>query len=71
MFCLWQLFTAVIQEDKVIKDLPLNTLCNFLICSLAEDHTAKEARTALGLPRDYPANKHSVLATLLHQYKSL
>ncbi len=69
MFHLWQLYTAAVQEDQIFEDVPPDTLCNLIQEGLAEDHTTKEARTALGLPRGYPANEYSVLATLLRQFR--
>jgi hypothetical protein len=50
-FRLRQLYTAAVQEDLIFEDVPPNTLCDLVQEGLAEDHTAKETRTALGLPR--------------------
>ncbi len=69
-FCLRQLYAATIQEDLIFEDMLPDTLCDLIEEGLADDHTAKEARTVQGLPGGYPAEKHSALTTLLHQYKS-
>jgi hypothetical protein len=69
-FYLWQLYAATVQEDQIFKDLLPDTLADLILEGQAEDHTAKEARTALGLPGGYCAEEHSVLATLLCQYQS-
>jgi hypothetical protein len=50
--------------------MPLDTLANLILEGQAQDHTAKEAYTALGLPRGYSAKKHSAPAMLLCQYHS-
>ncbi len=69
-FRLRQLYAAALQEDQIFEDVPPDTLCDLIQEGLAEDHTAKKARTALGLPGGYPADEHSVPATLLRQYQS-
>jgi hypothetical protein len=50
--------------------VPPDSQLYFIHKGLAEDYTAKEARTALSLPGGFPAKKHSILATLLRQYQS-
>ncbi len=69
-FCFRQLYSATVQEDKVFKDVPPDTLTNLIQQGQVEEHITKEVRIALGFPRGYPAEKHSILATLLCQYKS-
>jgi hypothetical protein len=69
-FSFRQLYAAAVQEDKVFKDVPPDTLTDLIQQGQVEDHTAKEVCTALGFPRGYPAKEHSVPATLLCQYKS-
>jgi D-mannonate dehydratase len=50
--------------------VPPDALYDLILEGLAEDHTAKEARTALGLPGGYEAENHSILTVLLRQYQS-
>jgi transposase InsO family protein len=69
-FCLWQLYAAAVQEDQIFEDVPPDALYDLILEGLAEDHTAKEARTALGLPGGYEAENHCILAVLLRQYQS-
>jgi hypothetical protein len=66
-FCFWQLLAATVQGDNIFKDVPPNTVCTLIDEGLVEDHTAKEACTALGLPGGYPAKEHSVPTMLLDQ----
>ncbi len=70
MFRLRQLYTAAVQEDQIFKDVPSNSLLDIIRDGLIEDYTAKEARTALGLPSGFPVEEHSILATLLRQYQN-
>ncbi len=65
-FRLQRLYAAIVQENQVFNDAPSNTLTDLILEGQAEDHTAKEARTELGLPRGYSADELSVLATLLY-----
>jgi hypothetical protein len=69
-FCIRQLYAAAVQEDQIFEDVPPDALYDLIQEGLAEDHTAKEARTALGLPSGYEAKNHSIPAVLLHQYQS-
>ncbi len=69
-FRLRQLYAAAVQEDQIFKDVPPDTLADLILEGQAEDHTAKEACTALGLPGGYLAEEHSISATLLRQYQS-
>jgi hypothetical protein len=69
-FRLWQLYAAAFQEDQIFEDVPPDALYDLILEGLAEDHTAKEARTALGLPGGYEAKNHSLPAVLLRQYQS-
>jgi hypothetical protein len=69
-FYLWQLYAAVVQEDQMFEDVPHDSLLDLICEGLAKDYTAKEARTALGLPGGFPAKNHSIQATLLCQYQS-
>jgi hypothetical protein len=50
--------------------VPPDSLLNFIREGLAEDYTATETRTTLGLPGGFLAKIHSKLATLLRQYQS-
>jgi hypothetical protein len=67
MFRLRQLYAAAVQEDQIFEDLPPDSLLDLIREGLAEDYTAKEARTALGLLGGFPAEEHSLLAMLLRQ----
>ncbi len=69
-FRLWQLCAAAVQEDQVFKDVPPDSLLGLICEGVAEDYTAKKARTALGLPCGFLANEHSLPATLLCLYQS-
>ncbi len=69
-FCIRQLYAAAIQEDQIFEDVPPDALYDLIQEGFAEDHTAKEAHTALGLPSSYEAENHSIPAVLLHQYQS-
>jgi hypothetical protein len=69
-FHLRQLYAAVVQEDQIFEDMPPDSLLNLICEGLAEDYTAKEARTALGLLSKFPAENYSIPATLLRQYQS-
>ncbi len=69
-FCLRQLYAAAVQEDQIFEDVPHDALYDLILEGLADDHTAKEARTALGLPGSYEAENHSIPAVLLCQYQS-
>jgi hypothetical protein len=69
-FYLKQLYGATYQEDEIFEDVPLDTLAGLIVEGQADLHTAKEACTALGLPRSYLAKEHSVIAMLLSQYQS-
>jgi hypothetical protein len=70
MFCLRQLYAAAVQEDKIFEDVPHDSLLNLIREGLAEDYTAKKARTALGPPGGFLAENYSISATLLRQYQS-
>jgi hypothetical protein len=70
MFRLWQLYAAAVQVDQIFKDVPPDSLLNLIREGLAEDYTAKEARTALGLLGGFPAKEHSIPTTLLRQYQN-
>jgi hypothetical protein len=70
MLCLWQLYAAVIQNDRIFEGVPLDSLFDFICEDLAEHYTAKEARTALGLPGGLSAEEHSIPAMLLCQYQN-
>ncbi len=50
--------------------MPPDSLLDLICKGLAEDYTAKEARTALCLPGGFLAEEHSIPATLLCQYKN-
>jgi hypothetical protein len=65
MFHFWQLYGDTVQQDLIFKVVPPDTLANLILEGQAEDLTAKEAHTALGLPRGYLAKEHSVPAMLL------
>jgi hypothetical protein len=54
----------------MFKDVPPDSLLDLIREDLAEDYTAKEARTTLGLPGGFPAENYSIPATLLRQYQS-
>jgi hypothetical protein len=69
-FHLRHLYAAAVQDDQIFKDMPPDILTHLILEGQAEDHTAKEARTALGLPGGYLAEKHGVPAMLLRQYQS-
>jgi hypothetical protein len=51
----------------IFEDVPNDTLTNLIFEGQAENHTAKEVHTALGLHGGYSAEEHSVPAMLLHQ----
>jgi hypothetical protein len=63
-FRLRQLYAAAVQEDQIFEDVPPDALYDLILEGLAEDHTAKETRTALGLPGGYEAENHSIPAVL-------
>ncbi len=69
-YTIWQLYAAAIQKDQALEDVSPNSLLNLILKGLAEDWTAKGARTTLGLPCGFPAKKHNNLATLLCPYQS-
>jgi hypothetical protein len=69
-FRLRQLYAATVQEQQIFKVVSPDTLAKLILGGQADDHTAKEARTALGLPRGYAAEEYSFPATLIRQYQS-
>jgi hypothetical protein len=69
-FYLRQLYAATVQDDKIFKDVPPDTLANFDLEGQAEYQTAKEYCTVLGLPGGYAAKEHSILVMLLSQFQS-
>jgi hypothetical protein len=50
-FRLRQLCAAAVKEDQIFEDVPPNALYDLILEGLAEDRTAKVARTAHGPPR--------------------
>jgi hypothetical protein len=50
--------------------VPPDTLTDLILEGQAQDHTAKEAGKALGLPGGYLAEEHGVPAMLFRQYQS-
>jgi hypothetical protein len=52
-FHLRQLYAIAVQKDQIFEDMPPDTLADLILEGQAEDHTMKEACTALGLPRGY------------------
>jgi hypothetical protein len=71
MFRLQQLYAAAIAEDGAFEEVPLDTLRDLIRESLTEDPIAREARTALGLPRGDSPNERTVTATLLATTKRI
>ncbi len=66
--CLRQLYATGIPKNLIFNDVPPVSLLNFICEGLAEDYTAKEARTALGLPSGFLAKEYSILAMPHCQY---
>jgi hypothetical protein len=69
-FCLQQLYAAAVQADQIFEDVPPTTLTNLILEGEAEDHTTKEARTALSIPWNHLAEECSIPAMLLRKYQS-
>jgi hypothetical protein len=70
MFRLRQLYAAAVADDEAFKEVPPDMLEDLIRESLNEDPIAREARTALGLPRGDSPNEHNVTATLLRHYQT-
>jgi hypothetical protein len=64
-FCLRQLYPAAVHEDEVFEDVHPDTFTDLIQQGQVEDHIAIEDCTALGLPRGYQAEEHSVSAMVL------
>ncbi len=60
VFCLQELYVAAVAKDEAFEELPLDTLRDLICESLNEDPIAREARTALGLPRGDSPNKCNI-----------
>jgi hypothetical protein len=69
-FHLLQLYAAAVQEDKIVEDVPPDTLADLIPEGKAKDHTPRDVRTVLGLSVGYSTEEHSGPAALLRQYQS-
>jgi hypothetical protein len=69
-FCLQQMYAPAVQEDQIFEDVPHDALYDLNQEGLAENHTAKEACTALGPLSGNEAENHTILAVLLPLYSS-
>jgi hypothetical protein len=69
MFRHGQLYAAAVAEDEAFEEVPPDTLRDLIRESLKEVPIAREARTALGLPRGDPPNERNVTATLQRHYQ--
>jgi hypothetical protein len=70
MFRLRQLYAAAVAENEAFEEVPPDTLWDLIRESLTDDPIAREARTALGLPRDDSPNERTVMVALLCHYQT-
>ncbi len=70
MFCLRQLYAAAVAENEAFEEVPPDTLRDLICECLNKDPIARDARTALGLPRGDSPNERNVTAMLLRHYQT-